>query len=399
MNEHDDPQDKQQNLAFWGIAVGVTTLAIGFVFFVNGIVFASWATNIPFIQERFALTKAEVGTLLLIMAAGAVAFMTVTAFLVQIFGSRRIAIGSTLTFACALAIALAVENLVLFVLSIITLGAANGSMDVAMNQQASLMEKRRGKPLMSRLHGCFSIGALVGAVSTFIAVRLGATPFQQTACIFLLICLLGFVLFPHLIVDKVDSIDRADRMSLSKLKHRGLIGLGFLSFLSMMSEGAIADWSTLFLVEYSGFSLDVAALGFATYAGLMIVGRFSGDQLTVLVGHRVLILISGVLTCLGTILVLGQINFVLQFIGFGLLGFGIANLVPVVFSNAGQLKGVTPGVGIAFVSVAGYSGFLIGPAVIGWFAEVIGLDKSLLIVLFSGAIFALASRYFPRRLQ
>ena len=186
--------------------------------------------------------------------------------------------------------------------------------------------------------------------------------------------------------------------SVSVATNYKLVLLGFLSCLTMMSEGAIADWSTLYLINYSGLPAGTAALGFGTYALLMIVGRFSGDELTRKIGYRMLGRASGVLTCLGILLVLFGGTIPLQFLGFALLGFGIANLVPVVFSNAARLENISPSAGIAFVSVAGYSGFLIGPALIGWLAEQIGLDKSLLVVLAAGLVFVLSSRVLPARL-
>ncbi|WP_185962296.1 MFS transporter [Palleronia caenipelagi] len=374
-----------------------TTFAIGFLFFVNGIVFAAWATNIPFIQERYDLSEAQIGTVLLVIAAGAVVFMSMTSLFVRQFGSRLVSMVATQLFAAALAVAFYVESLTGLFLSVILLGAANGSMDVAMNQQAALYEAKQRRPIMSRLHGCFSIGALIGALTTYFAASVGVEPFQQAAAISLIVLGIGALLYSSLLADPTSVQNPKNGFSIELAKHRKLVLLGSLSCLAMMSEGAIADWSTLFLIEYSGLEAGTAALGFGTYALLMIVGRFSGDNLTSKIGYRVLGRLSGVLTCIGILLLLFGGTIPLQFFGFALLGFGIANLVPVVFSNAARLKSINPGAGIAFVSVAGYSGFLIGPAVIGWLAEHVGLDKSLLVVLAAGLVFVLSSRILPAK--
>ncbi len=375
----------------------VTTLAIGFLFFVNGIVFAAWATNIPFIQKRYELSEVEIGTVLLVMAGGAVCFMSMTSFFIQRLGSRLVSMFATQCFSLALAITFYMENMAGLYLSVVLLGAANGTMDVAMNQQAALYEAKLRRPIMSRLHGCFSVGALAGAVATYFAVTMGVTPFQQATWILVSVLISGLSLYSFLLIDKPSGSDRGDGFSIGAFKNPTLLVLGFFSFLTMMSEGAIADWSALFLIDYSGLAAGVATLGFATYASLMIVGRLSGDGLTLFLGHRTLVQVSGSFTCVGILFVLFGNTVFLQFLGLALLGFGIANLVPVVFSNAAKLETVRPSSGIAFVSVAGYSGFLVGPALIGWLASLIGLDKSLLVVLIAGLTFVMGSRIFPAK--
>ena len=371
-----------------------TPVAIGFLFFVNGIVFASWATNIPFIQQRYDLTKGEIGTVLLLMAAGAVVFMTLTNRLVRWMGGRFVSMLATQCFAFALMATLWADTIPFLIVSVILLGAANGSMDVAMNRQAAQYETLIKQPIMSRFHGCFSVGALLGAVATFATDWVGASPVDQTVVTLVLVLGVGLALYSGLLTDRVESGKEQNHLSFELLKKDNLLVLGLLSFLTMMSEGAIADWSTLFLIDYSAMTSGTAALGFATYASTMIIGRLSGDQVTGRIGRRRLVQLSGGLTSLGIALVLFGWPTGMKFLGFAILGFGIANLVPVVFSTAATRNSVHPGSGITIVSVAGYSGFLVGPALIGWLAAVIGLDRSLLVVLVAGLAFLLMARIF-----
>ncbi|MEP3279948.1 MAG: MFS transporter [Stappiaceae bacterium] len=373
------------------------TRAVGFLFFVNGIVFASWATNIPFIQSNYGLTEFQIGAVLLAMATGAIVFMLLTGWLTRIIGSRAMSMISTLMFPAAMVWVFGASDFTHFMVGVILLGAANGSMDVAMNQQAASHEKARARPIMSSLHGCFSIGALVGSLLTFGTIALGGTPVQQS---FLVLCLVGalaIALFPNLIPGEQRSLARDHRLAPSGLRNKKLWIFGSLSFLTMLSEGAVADWSAIYLIEYTGVDADTAALGFGAYALLTIVARFSGDGLSNTLGHRAIIILSGSLTMFGIIVVLGTPLLYLQFLGFGLLGMGLANLIPVIFSNSAKLGTVHPGTGIAFVSVCGYSGFLLGPAAIGGLSPLIGLDGALLIVVAAGLVAILAASAFPSK--
>ncbi len=371
------------------------TLAIGLLFFVNGIVFASWATNIPFAQSTYHLNEGQIGGILLVMAAGAVVFMSITGYMIRTLGSRTTSMVSTLMFPLALVLVFSAQNFPAFILGVVLLGAANGSMDVVMNQQAAAYEKELGKPVMSTLHGCFSIGALMGSLATFITIAFGGSPLQQSLFVLCAIVILAIVLFPHLIPDETKSQRHSSHPSLKSLNNRKLWVFGTLSFLTMLSEGAIADWSAIYLIDYSDANADTAALGFGFYALLMIVGRFTGDRLSGWCGHRILVILSGSLIALGTAIVLGTSSLYVQFLGFGLLGFGVANLIPIIFSNSAKLKTVQPSLGIAFVSVCGYSGFLIGPAVIGGLATVIGLDSALLIIIIAGLAAIVTGSVFP----
>ena len=162
----------------------------------------------------------------------------------------------------------------------------------------------------------------------------------------------------------------------------------------MLSEGAIADWGSVFLVEHSDIPRFKAALGYAVFAMLMMIARFSGDSCAAWLGHRRLIALSGFLTALGMSLILSSISFALQIVGFGVLGLGLANMVPAIFSNAARQNGVPPASAITLVSTCGYAGFLIGPAFIGAGAEQIGLPTTLIVIPIIGGIFVLARTLF-----
>lgn len=375
-------------------------LAIGYLFFINGVVFAAWATNIPDIKSRFSLSEAEIGNVLLVMAVGAVIFMTFAGYLVHKFGSRIISILSALGFAASLPLIFWAEHFLQLIAAVALFGAANGAMDVSMNQQASSIEQRRGRHLMSRLHACFSIGALVGSLLTYIALANGISPMEQGVALCISITVIACWLFRYLLTDNSGATYSHSKLDLSAvLRNRLLLVLGFLSFLTMMSEGGIADWSAIYLIEFSAVTADQASLGYAAYASLMIVGRLSGDWLTSTLGYKIVVGVSGILCAVGMSIVLYTTPFELRLFGFALIGLGVANLVPIIFSNAGKMAGLAPGIGITVVSICGYSGFLFGPVIIGNWAQFYGLDQALTIVLVVGIIMVLSSHCFNGQKQ
>lgn len=373
--------------------------AIAFLFLVNGLVFGAWATNIPFVKARFGLGEAEVGTVLLAVAAGAVACMTICGIATRYLGSRGLSMASALMFAVALPLVFLTASQPALYAAAVLLGAGTGAMDVTMNQQASLLEAQRGRAVMSGLHGGFSIGALGGALLTYGAGLAGISPLGEALWLLAAVAAGSVLLFPHLLPDQPEPkpAQEETRPRGGMFGHAALWAMGLLSFLTMMSEGGIMDWSTLYVLEYSDAAASQAPLGFAAYTALMIAARLTGDRMVMRLGARAVMLLSGVLVALGTGLALSSGVFALQLAGFAITGFGIANLIPVIFSAAARLPGLPKGAGITFVSVTGYSGFLIGPVLISGAAELWGLDRALAVIVLAGLVLAAAARRFPSR--
>ncbi|MBX4870337.1 MFS transporter [Rhizobium bangladeshense] len=367
-------------------------MAVAFQFFINGVVYGTWATNILHIRRSFGLSEFGLSIVFLTMGAAAVLIMSLTGYLVQIFGSRRISILSCLFFPAALCFVFVAPNHIALLVGVGLFGAANGSMDVSMNDQGTNLGKRGSDPVISLLHGFSSIGALAGSLLSYWWIGRGYHPLVQAIALLVGTLMLSWRLFPHLDLD-------ADRsrisLELGALGNGRLILLGFLSFLTMMSDGAIADWSTIYLEDYWPTSPQTAVLGYLAFAVFMIVGRISGDRIGSVIGDRAMIAISGGLMSAGMTIALSIPFFAAALAGFSLLGIGIANLVPIIFRNASEM--VPDGLGIAFVSVCGYSGFLVGPPIIGGAAGAVGLNKALLIVSAVGATLAFASVLFQGR--
>lgn len=376
-------------------------LAIAVVFFVNGVTLASWISRIPTLTGRLGLGPGQVGFALMAIAAGALVAFPITGRLVD----RRGSAATVALFASIMLLALpfvgAAPSLVLLILALFAFGFGNGGMDVSMNAQGIAVERGAGRSIINSLHGCFSLGAVVGAAIGAAAAHWDVAPLAQ----FLGVSLLGLAVLGwarrRLIADPRDPRKgKAEPGSAFVLPPRSLWLLGALALCASVAEGAMADWSGLYLRDVLGASGGVAALGFAAFSTAMLAGRFSGDALVRRFGAPRLVRAGGVLAAagLGSALLLNQPAVLL--LGFAAVGLGLSVVYPLVFSAAGNHPSVSAGRAVASVATVGYGGFLTGPPILGWLAELTSLRAILgLVVLLAAATAALAEATRPANTQ
>jgi hypothetical protein len=266
-------------------------------------------------------------------------------------------------------------------------GAANGALDVAMNAHGVTVERRLKRPIMSSLHGMWSLGGLVGAGAAAALLPV-MPPRAQAFLVFAIAAAAGISALAFLLPSTSDGGHRGPAFA---VPGRATIALGALCFLAMSSEGAVLDWSALHLRESLGVSAAQAATGFAAFSASMAAGRFGGDWLRARFGAVVLVRGSALLAAAGlavAVLIAAPLPAV---IGFALAGFGLANLVPVFIGAAGRIPGEGSGTAIASVATMGYTGFLFGPPVIGAVADASNLAVALGLAVFACAAVALAA--------
>lgn len=366
--------------------------AVGAVFFVNGALFGSWAPHIPLVQERLALGPGLLGAALLMIAAGALVAMPVAGTLIARTGSALPTTAATLLMCAAMPLPVIAPDLAFLILAFLLIGAANGTMDVAMNAHGVAVERRLQRPVMSSFHGMFSLGGLVGAGAGAVLLDAVAPPTH----IFLAAALLGalaVVAVRHLLPG---SADLGEAGATFALPDRATIGLGALAFLVMLSEGAVLDWSAAYLRDQLGASPGTAATGFAAFSATMAAARFSGDRLRRRLGSALLVRGSALVAAAGLGLGLLAGTPLAGVLGFACAGIGLANAVPVLFGAAGRLPGATPGAAIAAVATTGYLGFLAGPPAIGLVAEGSSLRLALGLLVLACAVVALSARVAAR---
>ena len=363
------------------------------MFFINGTVLASWVANIPLVKERLDLSEATLGFTLLAMAAGAILAMPLTGYLIPRYGSRTMTRLTGILFCLVLPLPVLAPTLPLLVLALFFFGAFQGGTDVAMNAQAVAVENALDKPIMSSFHGWFSLGGLTGASLGGLLFSVGVSPAVQAFSVTLMLGGATLVMVRWLF----EAGDEQAGSHTFALPTGPLLGLGLLAFFVLVGEGSMADWSAVYLRDVLGTSAGLAATGYAAFSLTMAVARFLGDGWVKRFGAVRLVRFSATVAAfgLGVALLIGHP--VAALLGFGCVGLGLANLIPILFGAAGRTPGINPGTGIAAVSSAGYFGFLAGPPLIGLAAEVVTLTGALYVVVAFIAVTAVFAHVVRRK--
>ena len=365
-------------------------LAVLTAFFINGAVVATWASRIPTVQARLNLSDAALGLVLLGLPAGLLTALMLVSRWIAKYGSHRVVLAMAILCTATLPIlAIAPGPVWLFIVLFFN-GAGLSAMDVAMNEQAVLVERQAGKPMMSSFHAGYSIGGFAGALLSagLIAIPF-FTPFRHFLASAIFYLLLAFCIYRSLIVtDKRD----VEKEPVFQIPARALWILGAIALASALGEGASTDWSAVFLTQVLQANPSVAALGYAAFSLTMTAGRIIGDWLTEKLDPSGVIRLGGLLSAAGFMLVLLSPNPIFAITGFALAGLGLSNTIPVLFSVAGNHPDFSPGTAIAGVATIGYVGFLIGPPLIGTISELSSLRVAFGLIALAAATMLFSSR-------
>ncbi|GAA4369301.1 MFS transporter [Actinomadura verrucosospora] len=376
----------------------ITTLsraraAVTLAFAAHGLLGAAWVARIPQIKEHLGLGEGAMGVALLGAPVGVVAAVRFAGRIVGRWGSRATTIAAGAAGALALVPLGLAWNLGALILSLLLMGASLGLMDVAMNAQGVAVERGYGRPLMSGLHGSYSIGTLLAALAGSAAAHAGVpVPLHLAVAAAALIALLALGCRGLLdrSADELPEPD-GDAPAPARSPRRPLIMLGVIGLCSFVGEGAMADWSAIYLRENLGTGPGVAGLGYAGCAVAMTVGRLTGDQVVARFGPVPVLRGGSLAAALGLGLGLAAGDPTAAVAGFTLFGLGVAVVAPVTFSAAGNVPGVPAAAGISRVTGVGYLGLLGGPPVIGFIAQGVGLTWALAVpVALVGLIVLLA---------
>jgi MFS family permease len=350
------------------------------LFLVNGLGIGAWAATIPRLATELALSSGQLGIALFVFACGAVITMPLSGWLGQRFGTAKMSRFAAFAFGITLLLPPLAANLTALALAALVFGAANGAMDVSMNAHASSVETHRGVPIMSSFHAAFSGGGLVGAA------LVGLQPTLTLELIGAASCLLAIASARAL--QPSDSI--ADAGVHFSWPGRAALPLCYAAFGCMLCEGAMADWSGVYLIRIASASEHAAANGYVGFSAAMFVIRFIGDSIVARLGRSTVVAAGALLAAFGFALATALPQPTPIVIGFACVGIGLANVVPALFSAAGRV-GPSPAAGVSMVSTGGYTGFLTGPVVISAAAQFIGLRGAMtLLIAFSIGVALLA---------
>lgn len=351
-------------------------IAVSTLFLMNGFLIGSWAPKIPVLMARLEITESVMGLLILAFGLGSIIIMPIFGTLSARNGSAPILKFAALIVMPLLFLLSLAPELVSTAVVVFAFGGFIGGMDVAMNTNAVVVEKRMGRAIMSSCHGFWSLGGLIGA--SLGGLLLGSFgEIGHAAVVTALAALITLPVLPLIAQDQPTAEAKASsplRFPSSPLPYL----VGIMALFSMVPEGAILDWSALYLQRDHGASIELAALGFAAFSATMAIMRFAGDTIRHRLGAVTTLRICGVFALTGMVLGALAPTPELVIAGFAIAGIGISNMVPIAFSAAGNLPGVPPGIGLSIVTVTGYSGILVAPSAIGFIAEHTGFSPVLL---------------------
>lgn len=364
-------------------------VAVALGFMLSGIAFASWVVRIPDIQHRLGLSEGLLGLVLLAVAVGGLIAMPLASPLIGRFGSRSVARGAAVLLAGSVALPARVPDPISLSAVLLVLGAATSVLSVALNTQAASLERRMRRPVMAGLHALYSVGGLVGATIGGLVAGAGVSAAAHLAGAAVGLGGAALVITPRLLAPREDGSGGRARMT---RPGRPLLLMGVVAFCVLFGEGAVADWSAVYLRDALNAGPAAAAAGYAAYSLMMAAGRFVGDALTLRIGAQRLVRLGASLATAGMTMALLAPHTALSVVGFALVGSGFATIYPTMLANAGRVKGSPPAGSIAVVSTMGYVGLLAGPPLIGFVAEVTTLRIGFgLVAVTSALIIWLAS--------
>lgn len=344
------------------------------MFLLCGLAVSAWAPMVPLAKQRTGLNEAGLGVILLAMGGGAIFTMPIVGPLIQHTGSRVIILTSGIVAAIVLPVLTLVASPALLATSLFVFGASLGCLDVAMNAQAVIVQNHMSRPVMSAFHGMFSVGGLGGAMLFGLLLFAGLTPFVAACTISIALLAIVLTRYRHF-------LDHPEKENAGGLKFslpKGpVLMLGVFCMIAFLTEGALLDWSALFLRDQRGFSVAMAGAGYSVFSVAMAVMRFSGDRLVHRYGPSKIVFWGAGLAALGLVIAVTIVWQPVVLLGFLLIGIGAANVVPVLFSAAGEADRHAPELALAAVTTMGYAGQLAGPALIGFVAHSTSLPVAL----------------------
>ena len=345
-------------------------LATRLAFFAAGFAMASCAPLFPFIKQNVAADERQFGLLLLCFGVGSLIAMPIAGLVAARHGPRSMVLlggFGLVVFLPTLAIA---HTPLILAIALFLFGASLGTIDVAMNLHGVVVEAQEKRSLMSSFHAQFSVGGLCGAGLMTLLLSVGVS-LTLAALVASLITLAAMV----------PTIRRLLWVSSSQQKtlvwpHGIVLLLGFLAAIMFLVEGAVLDWGALLIIDRQLAAPQNAGVGYILFSAAMVMARLTGDRIVGVVGELWVLIAGGMLTIFGIAVVLLSALPLLALAGFVLIGLGAANLVPIFFSAAGRQTIMPPGLAIAAVTTAGYAGVLVGPAMIGFVADIMGLSMA-----------------------
>lgn len=351
-------------------------------FFNLGFSMASWASLIPYLKQKLSLDHTELGLLILCMGLGSIAAMLLTGRVIKTLGCRFIIAFSSIVFIFTLPLVTHLDNIPILALFLTFLGIASGATGVAANFQGVIIEEKNNSPLMSNFHGMCSLGGLIAALNMTGLLHSGFSPSSATLLVSSIITLIAIfavlgALSKSAVNDvtqpKVTTEEEAPSIRNSAMPHPVILMLGMMCFIAFLTESTALDWSGVYLTDIYHTSLSNAGLAYSFFAITMTFSRFFGHIFLRKIGEKRLIWASSLCASAGMAVVVLAPMWYLVLLGYALVGLGLSNIVPVLFSRVGRQNFVPKSQALSYVSILAYSGALSGSALVGLIGQKTGL--------------------------
>ncbi|WLI44501.1 MFS transporter [Pseudomonas beijingensis] len=333
-------------------------------YLIAGIGIAAWAPLVPYAKVRANLDEGTLGLLLLCLGVGSILAMPISGALAGRFGCRRVLSGGTILICLALPLLATMTSLPWLVAALFLFGAGLGTVDSTVNLQAVIVERASGKTMMSGFHGMFSLGGIIGAAGVSALLGLGLSPLGATLVVNGVLLVALFKAAPHLLPYGSESSGPA-----FAIPHGVVLFIGILCFIVFLAEGAVLDWSAVFLTTEPGVDTAYAGLGYAAFALTMTVGRLTGDSVVHRLGAKRVIIYGGSIAAAGFLLATLAPMWQAALLGYALVGAGCSNIVPVLYTAVGKQTLMPEAIAVPAITTIGYAGILAGPALIGFVAH------------------------------
>jgi MFS family permease len=352
-------------------------IATSVFFFIAGLTFSTWASRIPDIQNKLHLSDAGLGGVLFALPVGLMVSLPISGWLVSKYGSRPMMISGAFLYPLVLLLLASSTAVWQLSLALFLFGMLGNLINIAMNTQAVGIETLYRRSVMASFHGLWSLAGFSGALIGALFVSLGMAPFIH----FAIVCALSIslVLITYKSALRRD-IGKGTSAKLFTKPDSKILLLGLIAFCSLLCEGAMADWSGVYFKKVVEAPVSMITLGYVAFTATMALGRFLGDWLVTKTGVKRMLQISGAMITGGLLLSVSFPYLVPATIGFLFVGFGVSSVVPIVYGIAGKSITMSPGTALAAVSTIGFLGFLIGPPLIGFIAQAVGLRLAFTLV-------------------
>jgi MFS family permease len=367
------------------IAVPLNTrvyrIAVSAFFFVAGLSFATWASRIPDIKEKLQLSDAGLGVVLFALPVGQILSLPIAAWLISKLGSRTVVIATALLYPLTLVLLAITAATWQLILALFLFGFWANSMNIAMNTQAVGVEKFYGRSIMASFHGLWSLAGFTGAVIGGFFVSIALSPLAHFSIVCLVTALLVLASYKYTLPD---NDTKAGSQPLFTKPDKHILLLGLIAFCCMLCEGAMADWSGVYFQKVVEAPASFTTLGYVAFTATMAGGRFIGDWLVTRYSVKRMLQLSGITIAAGLMVAVAMPTLIAATTGFLLVGFGVSSVVPIVYGLAGKSSKMSASAALAAVSTISFLGFLIGPPVIGFIAELSSLRFSFALIALLG---------------